>query len=155
MFLYKYQKISDYSTEHVYVTQEAEQVETVPEPTETAVKKQKREEHEKGCMYVFLNPMYAYYGENVYVQESTSTQPKCTQSIGHVSFICEPRILQVYRTNHTRNCRVPRKQNVMICLLSTYLPTYLYVPSIKPPLKKNNNTNNFEIFFLKNFKCQT
>ena len=43
-----------------------EEEDVLPEPAQTeVVKKRKREEQEKGYVYVFLNHMFSYYGENV------------------------------------------------------------------------------------------
>ena len=49
------------------VAEQSEEEDSLQDVTETEeVKKRKREEQEQGFVYVFSNPMYSYYGENVY-----------------------------------------------------------------------------------------
>ena len=61
MFLYKYMT----NQQEVPVLPVSTDTETT-ETQEVMMKKRNREEQEKGYVYVFSNPMYSYYGENVY-----------------------------------------------------------------------------------------
>ena len=60
MFLYKYMT----NQQEVPVLPVSTDTETTE--IQEVTKKRKREEQEKGFVYVFSNPMYSYYGENVY-----------------------------------------------------------------------------------------
>ena len=57
---------SSSSSDEEEKAQEAQESDVLPETNDDVTKKRKREEQEQGFVYVFSNPMYSYYGENVY-----------------------------------------------------------------------------------------
>ena len=95
MFLYRY----------MMNQQELQEVQVFPVSTEMetqeVVKKRKREEQEKGYVYVFSNPMYAYYGENVY-KIGYSKEPEKRVRDFDTSYPEETTIVYTYKHDRAR-----------------------------------------------------
>ena len=90
--------------------QELQEVPVLPMSTETievtetqeVMEKRKREEQEKGYVYVFSNPMYTYYGENVY-KIGYSKEPEKRVRDFDTSYPEETTIVYTYKHDRARN----------------------------------------------------